>query len=241
MKIKWLIIFLLTNAFAAFSQNPFEGEWKIDYLIGYGGEKASYFNEYLLYKLQGEDRNYGNNVAFLDGKFTCWYSAPCGNDCFPSSEGNFKMIDESHVVFELDTIYIGGYCSTREAKMDKQPIIYYFFEENNSIRLVKSDGVLKNDLDRQNYSNAIRKFELDPKNWSNLGNLPWYRLEEEFTTNEEALQSALKKIKNYTLGDGKILFSKPIRNNMCTAFLFEYNNKQALFLLLRQNICIVDL
>ncbi|MGC4041505.1 MAG: hypothetical protein QM710_12165 [Flavobacterium sp.] len=240
MKIGLFFTVLIVNVFSMFSQNPLDGKWRIDYLIGYGGDKTTFLNEYVLSKPE-EERTYGNSANFSGETFSSGYSAPCGNDCFPSSVGKLKMIDESHVSLQLDTIYIHGDCQTKHVKIDKSPVVYYIFKDEDAIRLIKSDGILANDLEKQQYSKIISRFESDPKNWSNLGNLPFYELKESYVTNEQALRGALSKIKNYTSGNEKILFSKPVRNNMFTVTLFEYNNKKALFVLYLQNICIIDL
>lgn len=63
--------------------------WKIDKIIGLDNGSP------LRFKLEKIDTNsrwkWGNSVKFSpSGNFSCTYSAPCGNDCFPSSNGCFN-------------------------------------------------------------------------------------------------------------------------------------------------------
>lgn len=244
MKIKLVWCFLLVSSTLLFSQNSIIGKWRINHLIGYEARSEEYIahNEYQLY-LQDKRQNfsYGNNVVFnADGKFASGYSAPCGNDCFPLTAGKFKFIDDNHVSFYLDSIFVFGDCKHLKLFPKKELGIYYVSKQDNVIKLIKSNGNLSDDLNNVTYSKIIDDFDKDTHNAYNLINLKWDTVEP-LTSDEEALTYALKTYKDYTKGNQKMLYSKSIRNNLFYVFLIEYDGKKGLLIKDRLNITLIDL
>lgn len=66
-----------------------------------------------------KDWPYGTKVSFeADGTFFGHYSAPCGNDCFPSTMGRYKAVDSSHVILHLDALGQHGDCLPIDTVVD---------------------------------------------------------------------------------------------------------------------------
>lgn len=94
----------------AYAQNLKSNPWHIDRVIG---SDLSQTNEITLKKADTTEHYWmwGNTIQFLsDGSFKCKYSAKCGNDCFPSSNGSYRLIDPSHVEIFLKEYNQEGEC-----------------------------------------------------------------------------------------------------------------------------------
>ncbi|MEZ4853882.1 hypothetical protein [Flavobacterium sp.] len=112
-----LILYSLFSVllFQANAQQLENSSWKIDKVIGNSGDT---FEEYHLYKYDtAEQWQYGNFIQFTNTGFTCHYSAPCGNDCFPSSSGNFKNSDKNIIELTILTFDQQGDCESIHKKM----------------------------------------------------------------------------------------------------------------------------
>lgn len=115
------------------------GEWKVDYLL-----LDSIRSEFNLTPVQVKQKNHhddGNHFELKkEGSFRCWYTAPCGNDCFTTSQGTFKLIGEQHIEFFIDTITKHGSCRMTEQHV--YPIkagIFYFESDSKGIRFIKNN------------------------------------------------------------------------------------------------------
>lgn len=87
------------------------GEWKINNLV-----IDTLFDNYELTPLNNEQySNYGNHILIdTNGTFQCWYTAPCGNDCFVYSNGRFVVSEDSiNIEFILDDVRYMKECSGR--------------------------------------------------------------------------------------------------------------------------------
>lgn len=83
---------------------------------------------------------YGNLTTFnSDGTFTCFYTAPCGNDCFPASFGRYKAIDDSHIVLQLDSISQRGYCGDINKRVDINLGIYRVVSTDSTFIIQRVD------------------------------------------------------------------------------------------------------
>lgn len=131
--------------------NTLKGNWRISQLIS-----NSETQEYIL-KKQSRDRfdNYGNTIALnVDQTFSSSYSAECGNDCFTTTKGKYKIIDENYICFYLEAIEKSGDCSG-SSTTNEDLGLYYYFEEEDGFRLIKSTGSLEQDQNNRNYLNLI--------------------------------------------------------------------------------------
>lgn len=115
--MRTLILYSLFSLllFKAKAQQLENSSWKIDKVIGNVNDT---FDEYHLYKYDtSEQWQYENFIKFTESGFTSYYSAPCGNDCFPSSSGNFKKISENQVELTILTFDQHGDCQNVSYKM----------------------------------------------------------------------------------------------------------------------------
>ena len=120
MKQFILLFSLLLSTFCGFAQNEIStldlisSTWKIDKIVGLD---SANINEFVLEPVDRSNRfwMWGNTIKFgKDSIFTCDYSAPCGNDCFPSSTGIYTIIDSLRIQLRLKEIQQRGDCHNFE-------------------------------------------------------------------------------------------------------------------------------
>ena len=165
--IACLLFFILTHTYSQKQNNyngfdlvtnnskisALQGKWRINHLITNSETK-----EYTLTP-QSFDKfhNYGNNISLnSDQTFISAYSAYCGNDCFTTTFGKYKIIDENYICFYLEKIQQNGDC-TGNSEPNKDLGIYYFFKNNNGFILIKSSGNLERDKLNVQYRDMIIK------------------------------------------------------------------------------------
>lgn len=99
---------LLFNLFAslAYGQNLI-GEWHSPEVLWKDAKE-----QYSLRKPSKErPMKYGTFIVFKENKtFESYYSAPCGNGCFPSSTGNYRLIGKNKVELIVNKIAKDGMC-----------------------------------------------------------------------------------------------------------------------------------
>lgn len=143
-----------------------QGSWRINELIT---DKST--KEYNLFPQNPEECNYGNNITLkTDQTFMSSYSASCGNDCFTTTTGKYKIIDESYICFFLDEITQNGECFG-ETKPNEDFGLYYFYKtEDGSFNLLKSSGSLEQDKQNRIYRDLIieKNNEIKQFTYSNL-------------------------------------------------------------------------
>ena len=143
------------------------GTWEINPLIA-----NKEVREYILSPQNPKDRfNYGNNISINpDGTLASAYSAPCGNDCFTSTSGKFKMIDEHYMCFFLEMVSHNGDCSGySEPKEDLG--VFRIYKEESKIKLIKSDGNPQNDKNNIQYIDMLIAKDQEISNCANIRNL----------------------------------------------------------------------
>ena len=140
-----------------------QGFWKINELIEDESTK-----EYNLFPQNSEKFNYGNNIIFKeDQTFVSSYSAPCGNDCFTTTTGKYKIIDNNYICFFLDEITRQGECFG-VTKPNKDFGLYYFYEtENGLFNLLKSSGSVEQDKKNRIYRDLIIEKDKEIKQFGN--------------------------------------------------------------------------
>ena len=76
------------------------GQWRTNEVIN-GQTKELYLTNPLT---NPEKKMLSGNILtfYTDGTFASKYYARCGNDCFPSSRGTFKKIDDNHIHLGID-------------------------------------------------------------------------------------------------------------------------------------------
>ena len=145
--MKHFLITLLLCAPSLYAQNPLKGEWITSSLLR--DFKEEYQN--LLVLTQREDERVGYATEFEKNdknQYISYYFAPCGNDCFPSIIGTFKLIAPSYVRLNALTFEQTGDCKHKNEKLHNDTADYYIYKvSNKKIFLVKSTS--KNEKEDQ--------------------------------------------------------------------------------------------
>ena len=136
--MKHILITLLLCAPSVYAQNPLKGEWITNSLLGKFKEEDS--NLFELTK--DEDEIVGFATVFEKNdknQYKSFYFAPCGNDCFPSITGTFKLIAPSYVRPNALTFEQHGNCEKKNKTLHNDTADYYIYKvSNKKIFLVKS-------------------------------------------------------------------------------------------------------
>lgn len=135
MKALFTIVFLFTTHSILCSQNILIGEWEINKIIGMDSISPK---EYKL--LHQENKPFwGYHIKFdSTGIYTFSYSAPCGNDCFPSSIGTFKIIGEKFVNLFVKEFHQAGECEKKDLLLNYNLGYFLISKQSNSeIKLIK--------------------------------------------------------------------------------------------------------
>lgn len=111
--------------------------------------------EYFLLRKSPDGYNFGNHITLNpDQTFTSFYTAECGNDCFTTSTGKYKIIDQNYICFYLEKITKSGDCS-ESTEPDKDLGMYYYYKKDKMFCLLKSNGNLEQDKKNVNYRDLI--------------------------------------------------------------------------------------
>ena len=136
--MKHFFITLLLCASSLHTQNPLKGEWITSSLLG--DFKEEYQN--LLVLTQREDERVGYATEFEKNdknQYRSYYFALCGNDCFSSITGTFKLIAPSYVRLNALTFERTGDCKHKNEKLHNDTADYYIYKvSDKKIFLVKS-------------------------------------------------------------------------------------------------------
>ena len=114
-------------------------EWKIDYLFCYDETIERYS---MSVKSDTLEFNWGNFVLFSNnGTFKSYYTAWCGNDCFRTVYGKYKIISETTLSAKVDSATFQGWCtnsysdSTWTEYRNSNPISFSISKDANDITL----------------------------------------------------------------------------------------------------------
>lgn len=90
-------------------KNVLVGLWHIDELPMDAPKNAYYLSRV---ETAGSDNHiYGKHIEFdKDGRFSSSYSAECGNDCFPHSEGLYRFVSDDEVILQATKVEQRGDC-----------------------------------------------------------------------------------------------------------------------------------
>ena len=138
--MKHFLITLLLCAPSLHAQNPLKGEWITSSLLR--DFKEGYQNLLVLTQREGERVGYATEFKKNDkNQYISYYFAPCGNDCFSSITGTFKLIAPSYVRLNALTFEQTGDCKHKNEKLHNDTADYYIYKvSNKKIFLVKSDS-----------------------------------------------------------------------------------------------------
>ncbi|OFO27538.1 hypothetical protein HMPREF3052_07365 [Neisseria sp. HMSC056A03] len=90
-------------------KNVLVGLWHIDELPMDAPKNAYYLSRV---ETAGSDNHiYGTHIEFdKDGRFSSSYSAECGNECFPHSEGLYRFVSDDEVILQATKVEQRGDC-----------------------------------------------------------------------------------------------------------------------------------
>lgn len=227
--MKKFIFFI--SLFASFqllySQESIIGLWKIDFLISLPYGHSEDQQEYNLFRLQQSDKrvyDWGDWVSFApDETFHSYYTAPCGNDCFPNVYGRFKLLDDDRVLLHVDSVLIGGFCKNEQFYPNRDIGIFKIFPTDSGFKLVRSEATLESDSANLSYSRLIDSFAWGGVNAGQQNQLNWIGLKD---TSLRGLVTGLNRVTGYDVTKIKILYSK--QSGRYKAILFEYDGKKRL-------------
>ncbi len=171
--------------------------WRIDNVIGIRNAE-----EYSMVRM-GENR-WGNMLVLNnDWTFVSGNLPECGNDIHRNVLGHFVLIDDTHIRFSLNepsSVRYGKNDNT-ESELNSDLGIFYIFKEENSIRLIKSNGILQDDKDKMLYTEMLKTFD---KNWKYY-NYSWISTKAKIP--EEIVKDCFDS-KSVALANYKIVFLK---------------------------------
>jgi len=152
-KFVFLLISVLFSVTVNAQTNIFN-TWRISNLIGFRD-----LNEYSMVAM-GEDHWGYMLILNHDGTFISRNLPECGNDFSRNVSGSFMLVDDSHIRFILKKTSYSSLNkndnSESEATVDLG--IFYIYKEANSIRLIKSNGILQDDKDKMLYNEMMDSF-----------------------------------------------------------------------------------
>ena len=138
-----ILLLLLGVCSSAFAQKKIIGNW---YLFELFGEKTPVE----MYRLQKITQvRTGPLINFAKDKtFYSTYFAPCGLDCFVSTEGTYKRVDRHYLSFHVHTFSVYGE-ECEKAKHEKRDTdlgkYYVHLSTKGILYLIKSTGDLQQD------------------------------------------------------------------------------------------------
>ena len=138
-----ILLLLLGVCSSAFAQKKIIGNW---YLFDLFGEKPSM--EMFRLERQTQKRSGYRIELDKDKTFYSTYFAPCGLDCFVSTEGTYKRVDRHYLSFHVHTFSVYGE-ECEKAKHEKRDTdlgkYYVHLSTKGILYLIKSTGDLKQD------------------------------------------------------------------------------------------------
>ena len=198
------------------------GTWNTNELL-----LSNQTKEYFLFPQSTDDYNYGDHIRLNpDQTFSSFYTAECGNDCFTSSKGKYKIIDRNYICFYLEKITQSGDCSgNTESDIDLG--LYYYYKKDTMYNLLKSNGNLEQDKKSVYYRDLIsaKRVEIE-KFYKGHGSLNRFMFDWKRTNNTDetavvAFCMAQNKIKNYEL----LYYDKGNRYSTVAIGLVKVNGK----------------
>lgn len=200
--LKNKVVLLLIGIFCSvisFAQTNMIGRWKVIEAIGLRD-----MEEYSL--VEQKERTYGHAIILeQDGKFYNEDVVECLNGSSTLPSGTYTLIDDYHIRFIVKDVRIqglyAGLTQIRTSDHIKDLGIFYIYKEQNSIRLIKSNGILQDDKDKMLYTKMLNTFDKDWKlydySWVNAkANIP-----------QEIVKEYLDN-KSLALANYKIVYSK---------------------------------
>ncbi|MFH6991232.1 hypothetical protein [Flavobacterium sp. FlaQc-48] len=156
-----------------------QGTWGTNELI-----LANKTTDYFFFPRDVNVHYFGYNIKINpDQTFECFETADCGNGCFTSSKGKYKIIDKNYICFYLEEINRSGECS-ENSKPNIDLGLYYYYEKEKAIYLLKSNGDLEEDKRNVRYRDLViakrKEIESFDNNNLNLFMFNWKQFDSNF-------------------------------------------------------------
>ena len=71
---------------------------------------------------ESDSYQHGSFITFSQGKFSLFYTAWCGNDCFWNYNGKYKIVDYKKLVLDFETYNQSGDCEIIRKKYEPQEL-----------------------------------------------------------------------------------------------------------------------
>ena len=167
------LIFLIFSTILT-AQVSLDGNWNTSVLLG------SYdVTEYKITKADSSDPyGYGYKIWFYDNsKFQSIEVQECISEGYDVYHGTYKWINSTHIELVLDSI-IRYFSQDGNTYADKKIGLFYVYQDSSFLKLIKSDGNVKQDLKNIVYSKKIKDFK-DSIFIPNKGKIDFYRTKSE--------------------------------------------------------------
>lgn len=214
--LKNKVVLLLISMFfsiISIAQTNIYGDWQINNIIGIRD-----FEEYSIVRQEQNNRGGRLLTLNLDGTFLSRNLPQCGNDTYLNTLGNFILIDDTHIRFIIKKTSASSYNKNdnSESDLNRDLGIFYIYKEENSIRLIKSNGVLQDDKDKMLYTKMLNGFN---ENWKSY-DYSWQNTKA--NTPEEIIKNCVDKRKSIDFSNCKVVFSK--KDSYGELFLVKENS-----------------
>ncbi|MEN2400448.1 hypothetical protein GKZ90_0011705 [Flavobacterium sp. MC2016-06] len=194
--IVFLLILNILFPIVSYAQFDIVGKWKINNIIGYRDT-----GEYSLVK--DKEPIYGHRLTFrLDGTFLSDESIECPDGCTVFTSGTYALLDDCHIRMIVEDVHFFGlYCGMQrrqKSEIIKDLGIFYIYKEENTIRLIPSNGILQDDKDKMLYTQMLNSFEWKMYDyvWNNTNG----------STTEEIIKDCIDVKEQINLSNCKIVF-----------------------------------
>ena len=95
--------------------------------------EASSFSIYVVKPFKNIQDHWGTFINFEEGTFHTSYSAQCGNDCFQSLIGTYKILENNQVEFFVEKITRNSYCPQKTEIINKSIGIFQMNKSEKGI------------------------------------------------------------------------------------------------------------
>lgn len=115
MKILHLVLILFSGYFI--QAQALVGTWKTDAVVAYDVREYYVLTPANKTEEATKMERYGSFVVFSeDYTFQSYYTAPCGNDCFTTTDGTYEYLDKNTVKLTLHRVHQSGMCQDTQNK-----------------------------------------------------------------------------------------------------------------------------
>jgi hypothetical protein len=223
MKIVLAIVLTITLV-SNFSAQEFQGRWNINRVITFNTTQQDYF----LHKTDYNTRL--NRLQTLlefhpDGTFRNYTIPGCSQDKSARSiNGTYKVVDQNYIVFTAIDPYDLAMNNTDNrninysSKVEPSTITFYYSNDNDVIKFIKTTGNLEKDIKLKHYLNLIDLKDAEIKSLSETF-FDWQELQ-----SQEITEAVIACLPQPEAANAEILAVKQTTNNN-TVFLVKYNNE----------------